>query len=391
MDEQRNTRISAVDNEPHTLDSVNWSEQLREQAYAYGAPAISGQLKVAPEDFVVIEIMDVEPTGDGEHTWLDITKTRCNTDAVAKALARFAGVAYRDVAYSGMKDFHAVTRQWFSVWRPKGAPLEWSEFALDGVQVHQVVKHARKIKRGTHRANQFCIKLSSLSLINPDSGLGCTVEQELERRLQLVRKLGVPNYFGEQRFGRNGNNMRQAVDALVHAKRIKDRNLRGLLLSSARSWLFNQCVSARIKNNTWQQLYMHEPANLNGTNSVFNADGSELESRRLSELDIHPTAPLWGDGADHSMAKCHDLHAVECAALQPFRALMTGLEKARLEYQRRPLRSVPANFSWQFERDENGHVHATVIRFELQSGQFATSVVRELLSETAVHNTAFAK
>lgn len=360
-----------------TLGAVDWADYLRSQAYAYGCPVIVGKLKVVPEDFVVTELMDVEPVGEGEHTWLDITKIRCNTDAVAKALARFAGVAYRDVAYSGMKDFHAVTRQWFSVWRPKGVVLDWGEFALDGVVVNRIVKHSRKIKRGTHRANQFCIRVSALTLRKTDSDVA--IEQELVRRLELIKVLGVPNYFGEQRFGRNNNNMRQAVDALVHAKRIKDRNLRGLLLSSARSWLFNQCVSDRVRNDTWQQLYLHEPANLNGTNSIFNADGSEAEHLRLSALDIHPTAPMWGDGAEKAMSHCAELHALELDALLPFKELMIGLENARLDYQRRPIRSVPANLSWDFERDEFGSVYAAVIRFELQSGQFATSVVRELL------------
>lgn len=385
MTKQATSGLSRTNNDKPALEVIDWVAELGALNHAYGHPLISGALKTAPEDFIVTELMDIEPVGEGEHTWLDITKTRCNTDAVAKSLARFAGVAYRDVAYSGMKDFHAVTRQWFSVWRPKGEPLNWSEFALDGVQVHAVVKHTRKIKRGTHRANAFTIRARSLVLSDLNNNVATSentdIEIALEQRLQLIKKSGVPNYFGEQRFGRNANNMRQAVDMLINGKRIKDRNLRGLLLSSARSWLFNHCVSARISNNTWQQLYDNEPANLNGSNSVFTSENSLAEKGRLADLDIHPTAPMWGDGTDKSMLKSVELREFESSTLSQFKALMVGLENARVDYQRRPIRSIPANLDWQFERCENGNVHGLVIHFELQSGQFATSVMRELLRE----------
>lgn len=366
-----------------SLDAIDWLAELGSLKYAYGQSLLSGKLKVEPEDFIVTELMDVQPMGEGEHTWLDITKTRCNTDAVAKALARFAGVAYRDVAYSGMKDFHAVTRQWFSVWRPKGEPLQWADFSLDGVQVNEIVKHTRKIKRGTHRANAFSIRVTSLKWLDSqqDSSL---IEQEIEKRLNLIKQSGVPNYFGEQRFGRNANNMRQALDMLSGGKRVKDRNLRGLLLSSARSWLFNMCVSARIGNNTWQQLYANEPANLNGTNSFFASEGSEQEKTRLEALDIHPTAPMWGDGAAIKAEGFPELNAFELTVFKSMQAIANGLVNARVDYQRRPVRSVPAELNWEFERDASNEVHGVVIHFELQSGQFATSVIRELLSDVYI-------
>lgn len=373
---------AAKENEFNVLP-LDWAAELEAQAYAFGVPAIKGVLKATPEDFIVTELMDVEPTGEGEHTWLDISKVRRNTDAVAKALARFAGVAYRDVAYSGLKDYHALTRQWFSVWRPKGDALDWSEFALDGVEVHQIVKHSRKLKRGTHRANEFCIRLSSLSILEAEAEENNedAIEQYLEQRLQALKLAGVPNYFGDQRFGRNVNNMPQAVAMLLNDKRVKDRNLRGLLLSSARSWLFNQCVSARIEEGSWQRLYASEPANLNGSNSVFISDGSVDEQERLHQLDIHPTAPMWGDNIDKVMAECPQLFDFEKNILAKYQPLLNALERARLDYQRRPIRSVPERFSWQFERDETGQLHGLVIRFELQSGQFATSLIRELILE----------
>ena len=168
------------------LTQTDWLAELDGLAYAYGKPQISGRVKQSPEHFVVTEIMDVEPSGEGEHYWLDITKTRLNTDAVAKTLARFSGVANRDVGYSGMKDFHAVTRQWFSVWKPKGGELDWANYHADGVVVNQVVEHRRKIKRGTHTANHFQIRVVELNAQE-------NVIAQLNSKLEDIQASGVPS------------------------------------------------------------------------------------------------------------------------------------------------------------------------------------------------------
>jgi len=116
------TSTSKAQNSPNI-----WSTKLEDLAYLYGKPQSKGQLKSIPEDFIVHEVMEVTPCGEGEHYWLDISKVKCNTEQVAKALAKFADVHVRDVGYSGMKDFFAQTRQWFSVWKPKGGQPAWQE------------------------------------------------------------------------------------------------------------------------------------------------------------------------------------------------------------------------------------------------------------------------
>jgi tRNA pseudouridine13 synthase len=363
----------ALSSTGNTLSQVDWLSELDALAYAYGKPIVFGHVKQAPEHFIVTEVMDVEPSGQGEHYWLDITKTRLNTDAVAKTLARFSGVANRDIGYSGMKDFHAVTRQWFSVWRPKGAELDWSSYGHDGVVVHSVVKHDRKIKRGTHKANHFRIRVVGVSGIDAAHRL-------LNSRLEQIRESGVPNYFGTQRFGRGANNLTQALGMFSGRRRVKDRNLRGILLSSARSWLFNQVISARIKAKTWQSLYIGEPANLNGSNSVFIVSDLNAENTRLQNLDIHPTAPLWGEQKERENAASNseggsELALLEEAAMSPYLILKKGLEDARVEYQRRAIRLVPTKLEWSFKEND------LFLSFELQRGQFATSVLRELVSE----------
>ena len=358
----------------------DWHKALKGLAYAHQAPAVRAKLKVTPKDFIVTEIMDVTPSGEGEHYWLDISKAKCNTEQLAKALARFANVNARDVGYSGMKDFFAQTRQWFSVWKPKGGVPAWHEFKLDGVTVHQVIKHSRKIKRGTHRSNHFDIVLRDLESI-PEGGDGLG---SLEQRLTQVQMHGVPNYFGEQRFGRNGDNMNQAYQLFTGQKKVKSRHLKGLLLSSARSWLFNSVVSARVEQGSWQTLVPNEPANLNSTNSVFQSQGGEDETQRLNDNDIHPTAPMWGDGEPKVMQACVELAQWERSIIEPFVVLQQGLESARLDYQRRPIRCIPQAMTWSFEvSDEVGQCKPEShlnLSFELSKGQFATSIIRELVA-----------
>jgi len=360
-----------------TLDELDWPQMLCELSYANEEPGVSALIKQSPEHFVVIEQMDVEPSGEGEHIWLDITKIRRNTDAVAKSLARFAGVSNRDVGYSGMKDFNAVTRQWFSVWRPKGEVLDWAEYEFDGVELNQVMNHSRKIKRGTHRSNRFEIRLAALK--NEDRVND--IKSALDSRLNAVHNNGAPNYFGAQRFGRNAGNMPQALAMFRGEKRIKDRNLRSILLSSARSWLFNCVVSDRVKNRTWQTLFIGEPANLDSSNSVFTVDDVAKETKRLNLLDIHPTAPLWGEGYESfSESASSDLVAIESDALAQYDELKGGLESARLDYQRRPLRLIAKQLTWRYEEHSDEQLDC-VLTFELARGQFATSILRELVVE----------
>ncbi|MFT4629764.1 MAG: tRNA pseudouridine13 synthase [Arenicella sp.] len=364
-------------------DQQNWQLVLDQQAYAYDGPIVVGVIKATPEDFIVTEIMDVEPTGEGEHVWLWIRKTKQNTDQVAKQLARLCGLAYRDVSYSGLKDFFAVTEQWFSVWLPRNDMPDWNTFSMPGVEILKFVRHQRKIKRGTHRANQFSIKITGLK--------GSQHTLKLEQRLQLIQQQGVPNYFGSQRFGRGARNIEKAQSMFSGEIRVKDRNLRGIFLSAARSWLFNRILSERINNHSWQTLYFGEAANLDGSASVFNAindlaadserslvlenqQSLALQTQRLQDLDIHPTAPMWGDAKPQTFDAYPELHELESAIVADYPQLVNGLIAARIDYQRRPTRMRVRDFSWQID-DQQLH-----LSFCLSKGQYATSVLRELVS-----------
>jgi len=344
------------------LAQMDWSASLNNWAYAHGEPTARGCIKITPEDFHVSEYMQVEPTGEGEHVWLHISKTRQNTEQVAKALARHANIAYRDVGYSGLKDFFATTEQWFSVWLPGTTDPDWAAFDLQGVSIKQVCRHTRKIRRGTHKSNRFAIRVRQFA----------GDFDHLEDKVKQITRYGVPNYFGSQRFGRDASNLPQAVALLVDGQKINNRNLRGIVISSARSWLFNCVVSERLRQNTWNILYDNEPANLDGSGSIFNSQGSD-EQTRLASLDIHPTAPMWGERKQGLTEDYVDLHQFELAVLAPYQALCRGLESSGTAYQRRPVRMVVNDLVMTKSKD------SIELNFELQRGQFATSVLRELV------------
>jgi tRNA pseudouridine13 synthase len=168
--------------------------------YAHGGPPVTGRIRVEPGDFRVDEELGFEPTGAGEHAFLLVEKIEANTEWVAKRLAGKAGVAPMNVGYAGLKDRHAITRQSFSVHLPGRPDPDWSALAIPGVRVLAASRHEKKLKRGAHRGNRFRIRVRD---VDGDRGA-------VEQRLALIRERGVPNYFGEQRFGRDAGNIAQA-------------------------------------------------------------------------------------------------------------------------------------------------------------------------------------
>ncbi len=331
--------------------------------YAYGCPNARATLRQQPADFQVDEISPVTASGEGEHVLLHIRKVGENTDWVAKQLARFCQVKPMAVSYAGLKDRHAVTTQFFSVQLVKQAEPDWTAFNTETITILSHSRHNRKLRRGVLSGNRFVITLRS---VQGDSA-------ELEQRLTQIAAQGVPNYFGEQRFGREDNNLTRAADILLHGKSERDRHKRGLYLSAARSWLFNHILSQRVADGNWQQAFAGEVVQLNGSGSVFVCEQVNDEiQRRLAEFDIHPTAPLWGKG--ESLAKA-DAAVYEAAALQEYQAWCDGLAQAGLEMERRALRLRPENLQWQWLDAESLQV-----QFSLPSGSYATTVLREVVN-----------
>jgi tRNA pseudouridine13 synthase len=322
---------------------------------AHGQPLFAAILRQHPEDFDVTEELGFELSGDGEHDFLFIEKTRVNTEWLARQLASFAAVPANDVGYSGLKDRHAVTRQWFSI--PRWNQPDWSNLQVEGVRLLELGRNARKLRRGAHKCNRFCIVLRGEVA---ESGL-------VEDRLRAIRERGVPNYFGEQRFGRGGGNV--ALANQWAAGRRMPRHKRSLAISSARSYLFNALLAARVDDKTWDTLIAGDVANLDGSGSVFDVDvlDDTLQSR-CEALDLHPTALLWGDGVTGETAPPgHD-------------DWLEALAKARVSPARRSLRLRVLDLQWQLDKD------SLTLNFGLTRGAFATSVIRELASVTEFAN-----
>jgi tRNA pseudouridine13 synthase len=171
--------------------------EIPEWPYSLGEPRASGLIRSCVEDFVVEEIPRVLPEGEGGHLWLWVEKRSANTDWVAKELARVAACPARDVGFAGLKDRHAVTRQWFSVPAREVTPENLEKAEIEGVKILDSHNHTRKLKRGTLNGNRFHLKIREFT--------GDAIETV--QRLERIRASGVPNYFGPQRFGYNGQNV----------------------------------------------------------------------------------------------------------------------------------------------------------------------------------------
>jgi tRNA pseudouridine13 synthase len=334
---------------------------MSELPYACGTPPLIARLRASPEDFRVEEVLGYDADGVGEHVLLWVEKRGANTDWVARELAKFAGVSQVAVGYAGMKDRHAVTRQTFSVQLAGKPDPDWSTFPHAEVKVLAATRHSRKLKRGALRGNRFVLVLREVG------GDRASAEQVL----QEVALRGVPNYFGEQRFGREGGNVEQAR-AMFGGRRV-ERDKRSFLLSAARSHIFNSVLAARVERGAWDKPLDGEIWSLAGSRSWFGPEPfSNALAERLARADIHPSGPLWGQGEPPTQAEAGALEREIGAANSD---LAAGLAAARMDQERRPLRLLPKDLKWRWLDDAS-----LELSFELPAGAYATVVVRELAS-----------
>ena len=335
---------------------------VHDLGFAWGIPPASGHLRSIPEDFLVHEIPLVEPAGEGEHVWLLIRKRQENTEQVARSLARLAGVMQRDVSYAGLKDRNAVTEQWFSVHLPGGSEPEWSNIDSTSITLLRCARHHRKLRRGALRGNTFRIRVRDIA----------GDRLSLDQRLMDVAAGGVPNYFGEQRFGRGGSNLRTAERLFSHSAGRLPREQRGLALSAARSFLFNQVLAHRVESFSWNRPLPGEALQLEGTHSYFIAEQvDETLLGRVREGDVHPTGPLYGRGVSPAMGEAL---RVETACLAPHEVWCRGLAAAGLKQERRSLRLLIGSPAWLWTEPD-----CLELSFSLPAGAYATSVLRELV------------
>lgn len=335
---------------------------------AFGAPLLDAVIRSVPEDFQVDELPAFEASGEGEHLLLEVRKRGANTVAVAKRLAQWAGVAEMGVSYAGQKDRHAVTTQRFSVHLPKRVAPDLAQLESDEIHVLASTWHNRKLQRGALAGNRFRLVLRQ---VQGERGA-------IDERLRTIAARGLPNWFGEQRFGRDGGNVPAALQ--MFAGRRMRRDQRSMLLSAARSALFNRVLAARVEQGCWDVALDGEVWMLDGSRSVFGPEPmNDALAERLARFDIHPSGPLWGVGELRSTGKALELEQAALADEQAL-ALRAGLEQADLKQERRALRLRPASMQHAWLQDD-----ALELSFALPPGCYATAVLHELGSVVEAH------
>ncbi|MEM5530491.1 tRNA pseudouridine(13) synthase TruD [Gammaproteobacteria bacterium AS21] len=331
---------------------------LTQYQYLYSKPDNTSTIRASNEDFQVREIQAFEPDGEGEHWYLNILKNGENSDWVAKKIAIFFNVGSKEIGYAGKKDRHAITDQWFSVCLPGTKTIDLTGFDTDTIKVIAIKKHSRKLRTGALKGNNFSIVMRDV-----------TNEEDFEKRLELIRQ-GVPNYFGEQRFGHGGGNISRGVSLLNGQFKEKNRTKKGLYISAVRSWFFNYLLSHRIENKLWNNVMLGDVVMLDGSHSHFSVDDVCAIQSRHDEQDLHLTGPMLGRG--RSLVTENALEW-EQKLLAPYEELIERLAYMGLSQERRAIRLIAANLSAQ-------RLSAGVwqVSFDLPSGSFATSVLREL-------------
>ena len=328
-------------------------------AAAHGAALPPAEFKAHLEDFRVEEQLSFVPSGSGPHWLLRVEKRAANTRWVAAEIARLAGVPTHDVGYAGLKDRQAITVQWFSVPVLATTADFWRAVHTSEYRVLDVQRNARKLKRGALTGNRFRIRLHKVSWSR----------EELDLKVTALRTHGVPNYFGPQRFGRDGYNL-DRVAAWVAGQGPRGRSERGFSLSAARSLIFNAVLARRVEAGDWSQLAPGDLASLDGSGSHFRVNSIDDDlSLRLMAFDVHPSGPMWGRGEPETGGRSLE-H--ETAVAQEYKDVADLLEAEGLSQERRPLRCAVRELSVEAEAG------AVTFSFLLGRGQFATSALREI-------------
>jgi tRNA pseudouridine13 synthase len=328
----------------------------------------SGRYKESPEDFVVEELPAYEPAGRGDHVWMWIEKRGLSTLDLLHDLSRLLDRDEREFGIAGLKDAQAVSRQWVSLEHVD--PRQCEGLTGERFAVQRVVPHGNKIRMGHLRGNRFHVVLRG------------TRPEDLARAQQALAeivRLGVPNYFGEQRFGKRGANLQKGLDILrgnarAFAARMP-RRVFGLVISAVQSDVFNRVVAAR--RTALDQLMDGDLAFLHKNGSVFPVAVAAAEQRRAVAFEISPSGPMPGPEMPLPQGEPLAIEQRALAELDVAPEAFVGLPFRLGRGERRPLR-VPVGDA-EAAAVEGGGLR---LSFSLPRGAYATAVLRELLDET---------
>ena len=323
-------------------------------------PGTGGRIRALQDDFEVTEEGAYSLSGSGDHVYLWLEKRGNTTKFVVDELVKQLGMKFSEVGVAGLKDRHAVTRQWISLPRKYEAKL--AGFALEGTRILEVTAHTNKLGIGHLRGNRFRIRVRGT---DPDSAA------RVENILAALRISGVPNYFGPQRFGNTGAN------AVRGAELVRDGRMRGpesipikrFLIAALQSLLFNHILRLRLERGVYNGVLRGDVAKKHETGGIFVVEDALLESPRAAALEISATAPLYGRKV--TPVAQWDGRALEDEVLALAGLTWDGFKDRHGD--RRITRIVigEANFK--------ATIDGYWLEFSLPKGCFATTVLREVM------------
>ncbi len=391
---------------------------------------VGGEFKQRPEDFFVQEIPLYEPCGEGEHTYAEIEKIGISTFDALHAIASALGISSRDIGYAGMKDTFAITRQWISI--PRVDPAKVEALEIEGIKILGTDKHTNKIRLGHLKANRFAVKIRD---VMPEQVIAA------DRITQMLVKRGLPNFFGQQRFGRRNNNdllgaalvrgddmgflkimlgdaqkqdapklrgARQAFERgeydnamrlwprtggmerrILHrfirtknagtAVRSVDEKLRRLMVSAVQSRIFNDVLAQRIANFDTPLLGDWCMKLDNG--ACFEVTDLAAETARAAAWEISPTGPMLGYRLSMATGPAGEIEQAVFAKYGLSAANFKSEGRLRVKGTRRAMRVRIEDLKLESGVDNYGP-HIT-LAFSLPAGAFATTLLREVMKSDA--------
>lgn len=351
------------------------------------------RIKTVPEDFVVDEEPAYLASGVGDHVFARVEKRDLTTADAASALAEVAGVHVRDVGVAGLKDKVAVTTQWLSFLALPGTQVEerlraYAAAPRPDLRVLDLQRHGNKLRTGHLAQNRFRVRLRDL---DPSR------VEEVEAALRGLEAAGVPNAFGQQRFGRDGDNVSKALAFLSGRERgPREPRARKFLFSALQSEVFNRVLAAREADGTWTTPLRGDVLKLE-TGGLFTCTEPEVDQARAARGELCPTGPMLGvkmRAPEHEVLALEARVAAEVLGpsfdLSRTRALGEGtrrplvLRVSELKVTREATReaapaATPALASAPGDASAAGLGVNLVVEFVLPKGAYATTVLARVV------------
>lgn len=330
-----------------------------------GDPGVGGRIKQSPAQFVVDEIPLYECSGEGEHVYVRVTREGQTTRYLRKRIAGLFDLRETAVGYAGLKDRHARTTQTFSIHLPGVSPEDVARRLGDAlaVEVHWASRHRNKLKPGHLLGNRFQIIVSD------------PVPDALSKAMEIAQRLqreGLPNYYGEQRFGMKSDNAERGLDVL-HGRGPREKWLRRFLLSALQGALFNIWLAERIHRHDFHRLLGGDVAKKLDTGGLFDVEDLSAEEQRFASGEITYTGPIYGSRMRWAGGVSGDY---EKEILEKAEITVSMLGKAGAAGSRRVARLFP-------EALEIGeHPDGLRLSVTLPKGAYATSLLREFIKDS---------